>query len=104
MIALLLSLVVMVVVYPEFVGAANLQILSDFAGIGSDIGNIGYGLGGGAVVWSGYQTAQAYRHRDDDGLKPVFKAGAATVIGGIMLVTVVPKYVGPIMAAGSTLW
>jgi hypothetical protein len=88
-------------VIPRLVSASNLGPLVDFGPIGLAVIAIAYLLGGGAVVWLAVKALYAYKNREHDGMGAVMEYVALTVIGAVLLGTVVPGLIAPILAQGA---
>jgi hypothetical protein len=92
---------------PKYVWAvALLNAVPGFGGIGvvgSGIIGAAYLFGGVGVAWSGVHTVSAYRNRDMEGMSSVWTWVGVTMIGAILIVTIIPALIGPLVAQGATL-
>ena len=87
---------------PQILLAADLGPLAPLSVIGLAIASAAYLFGGASIVWAGAHAVSAYRSRDIEGMGAVWGWIAATVIGAILVGTIVPALVDPILARGAT--
>ena len=93
----------LVLLLPAWSTANDLGPLATLAPVGNAIVAAAYLFGGAGVVWCATHIVTAYRDRDMGGLMPVFSWVGVTVLAAILLGTIVPGMVAPILARGATL-